>query len=195
MCICIGTDTDRAVFVNNISRPYSFLVLAIKYLLACIYIHAGKAMGEGNKWYYYSRRTQSRITASGYWQSIGVEEPIYSNSAQKVIGTKKYCAFYIGDPQLSQGVRTNWIMQEYKLSDSSSSSSRSSSRRRSSRNSNTIVSQCATKYVTSKEKTMILKFKLIQVTCTYECTSYNKTGSITSFCHVRYDMSGVHITC
>ncbi|KAK4476878.1 hypothetical protein RD792_016042 [Penstemon davidsonii] len=91
----------------------------------------GKAMAEGNKWYFYSRRTQSRITGSGYWQSIGVEEAIYSGGGgQKVIGMKKYCAFYIGEP--SEGVQTNWIMQEYRLSDSTSTS-RSSSRRRNSK--------------------------------------------------------------
>ncbi|KAI3445698.1 hypothetical protein Pfo_002363 [Paulownia fortunei] len=89
----------------------------------------GKAMAEGNKWYFYSRRTQSRITGSGYWQSVGVEEPIYSSGGQRV-GMKKYNAFYIGEP--SEGVKTNWIMQEYRLSDSSSTS-RSSSRRRNSK--------------------------------------------------------------
>lgn len=93
-------------------------------------LDAGKAMSEGNKWYFYSRRTQSRITGSGYWQPVGVEETIYSSGGQRV-GMKKYNAFYIGQP--SEGVKTNWIMQEYRLSDSSSSSSRSSSRRRNSK--------------------------------------------------------------
>ncbi|KAL3620909.1 hypothetical protein CASFOL_035821 [Castilleja foliolosa] len=90
----------------------------------------GKAMVEGNKWYFYSRRTQNRVTGSGYWQTIGVEEPIYSNSGQKIIGMKKYNAFFVGEP--SEGARTNWIMQEYRQSDSSSTS-RSSSRRRNSK--------------------------------------------------------------
>ncbi|GFP87088.1 nac transcription factor onac010 [Phtheirospermum japonicum] len=77
----------------------------------------GKAMGEGKKWYFYSRRTQSRITGSGYWQSIGVEEPIYSSGGQK-IGMKKCCAFYIGEPW--EGVKTNWIMHEYRVLSSNS---------------------------------------------------------------------------
>lgn len=83
-------------------------------------------MCEGNKWYFYSRRTQSRVSASGYWQQIGIEEAIYS-SGQRV-GMKKFNAFYVGQP--SQGVVTNWIMQEYRLSDSSSSARSSSSRSR-----------------------------------------------------------------
>lgn len=84
-------------------------------------------MAEGKKWYFYSRRTQNRITGGGYWQTIGVEEPIYSNGGKKV-GMKKYSAFYIGE-----GVKTNWIMHEYRISTSSSS--------RSSRKSSKIVSK------------------------------------------------------
>ncbi|KAL7119446.1 hypothetical protein ACP275_02G063600 [Erythranthe tilingii] len=102
----------------------------------------GKAMGEGNKWYFYSRRAQTRITASGYWSSIGVEEPIYSSASGQRIGMKKYNAFYLGE--FSEGTKTNWIMQEYRLSgsststntrssSSSSSSSSSPSRRRNSK--------------------------------------------------------------
>ncbi|XP_055814845.1 NAC domain-containing protein 104 [Solanum dulcamara] len=88
----------------------------------------GKAMAEGNKWYFYSRRTHSRITENGYWKSLGVDEPIFSNDNNNV-GMKKYYAFYIGEP--SEGVKTNWVMQEFSLnSDSSSGSSRSSSKRR-----------------------------------------------------------------
>ncbi|KZV56914.1 hypothetical protein F511_21805 [Dorcoceras hygrometricum] len=86
----------------------------------------GKAMGEGNKWYFYSRRTQVRATGSGYWQSLGVEEPIYTSAGSKV-GIKKYCAFHIGEP--AQGVKTNWIMEEYRLSDHASTHRASRSRR------------------------------------------------------------------
>ncbi|KAL2254389.1 NAC domain-containing protein 104-like [Sesamum indicum] len=100
----------------------------------------GKAMGEGNKWYFYSRRTKSRVSGSGYWQSIGVEEPIYSSTnGHNVIGLKKYSAFYIGEPSGSQAVKTNWIMQEYRLSSDSTSSTRSSTSSRRSRNSKNII--------------------------------------------------------
>lgn len=94
----------------------------------------GKAMAEGNKWYFYSRRTQSRITENGYWKSLGVDEPISSSSSDInniIVGMKKYYAFNIGEPP--EGHKTNWVMQEYSLSDHSSSaspSSRSSSRRK-----------------------------------------------------------------
>nr|XP_009762859.1 PREDICTED: NAC transcription factor 25 isoform X2 [Nicotiana sylvestris] len=66
----------------------------------------GKAMAEGNKWYFYSRRTQSRITGNGYWKSLGLDEPIFSSSSCDKVGIKKYYAFYIGEPP--EGVKTNW---------------------------------------------------------------------------------------
>lgn len=79
-------------------------------------------MGEGRQWYFYSRKTQERVTSNGYWGSMGMDEPIYTSSTHKKVGIKKYLTFYLGDSQ------TNWIMQEYSLPDSSSSSSRSSKR-------------------------------------------------------------------
>ncbi|KAI5356127.1 hypothetical protein L3X38_009022 [Prunus dulcis] len=57
----------------------------------------GKALREGNKWYFYSRRTQNRVTSNGYWKALGVEEPVITrsscNSTHKV-GMKRYLAFY-----------------------------------------------------------------------------------------------------
>ncbi|CAK9160463.1 unnamed protein product [Ilex paraguariensis] len=85
----------------------------------------GKAMGEGNTWYFYSRRAENRITENGYWKMVGVEEPIFSSGGQKV-GMKKYYAFHIDEPP--EDTKTNWIMQEFRLSDTGSSS-KSSKRR------------------------------------------------------------------
>ncbi|XP_031129979.1 NAC domain-containing protein 104-like [Ipomoea triloba] len=89
----------------------------------------GKAMAEGRKWYFYSRRTSRRMTENGFWKPLGVEEPIFSSSgAGQKVGMKKYYAFYVGEPP--EGDKTDWVMQEYRLSDySASTSSRSSSRR------------------------------------------------------------------
>lgn len=91
----------------------------------------GKAMAEGNKWYFYSRRTQSRVTGNGYWKGIGVDEPILSSTSGQKLGMKRCYVFYVGEP--SDGAKTNWIMQEYRLSaeNGSSGSSRSSKKRHS----------------------------------------------------------------
>ncbi|GMJ12948.1 Arabidopsis NAC domain containing protein 104, xylem NAC domain 1 [Hibiscus trionum] len=88
----------------------------------------GKALGEGNRWYFYSRRTPNRSTGNGYWKPMGTDEPVVSSNSSKKVGVKKYFVFYIGEPGPA-GVKTNWIMQEYRLSDSDSGSSRSSKRR------------------------------------------------------------------
>ncbi|XP_057466457.1 NAC domain-containing protein 104-like [Actinidia eriantha] len=85
----------------------------------------GKAMAEGNKWYFFSRKTANRITGKGYWKPLGVDEPIFT-SASKKVGMKKYYVFYSCEE--TEEVKTNWIMQEYRLSESGSSS-RSSKRR------------------------------------------------------------------
>nr|WLK83184.1 NAC protein 10 [Casuarina equisetifolia] len=86
----------------------------------------GKALAEGNKWYFYSRTTETRVTNNGYWKAMGVEEPVINGSGSKV-GMKKHLAFFIGEAP--SGIKTNWTMQEYRLPDSAGSSSRSSKRR------------------------------------------------------------------
>lgn len=96
-------------------------------------MYVGMAMAEGGKCYFYSRKTQSRVTGSGYWQPFGAKDELIYSSSGRRIGIKKYYEFYIGEPN-SQGVKTNWVMQEFRLSGSSSSSTRSSRSRRSSNN-------------------------------------------------------------
>ncbi|XP_042513014.1 NAC domain-containing protein 104-like [Macadamia integrifolia] len=84
-----------------------------------------KALRGENQWYYFSRRTPNRVSTNGYWKTMDLDEPIVSNSSKK-LGMKKYLVFYIG--QAPAGIKTNWIMQEYRLSDSGSSSKSSRSR-------------------------------------------------------------------
>ncbi|KAL7001955.1 hypothetical protein U1Q18_003103 [Sarracenia purpurea var. burkii] len=85
-------------------------------------------MREGNKWYFFSRKTQSRVTANGYWKALGVDEPVFTSTGDgKKVGMKKHYGFYIGESPA--GTKTNWIMQEYSLSESASTSYRSSKRR------------------------------------------------------------------
>ncbi|KAI4299055.1 hypothetical protein L6164_032552 [Bauhinia variegata] len=87
----------------------------------------GKALAEGNQWYYYSRRTQNRVTGNGFWKAMGIEEAVVTSSSNKRVGMKKYYMFYMGEA--SNGIKTNWIMEEYRLPDCASSSSRSSKRK------------------------------------------------------------------
>ncbi|OIV96213.1 hypothetical protein TanjilG_14890 [Lupinus angustifolius] len=86
----------------------------------------GTALAEGNQWYYYSRRTQNRVTENGYWKATGIEEAVVTRSSNKRVGMKKYFVFYVGE-SIADGIKTNWIMQEYSLLDSASSTSKTKS--------------------------------------------------------------------
>ncbi|CAH9082026.1 unnamed protein product [Cuscuta europaea] len=82
----------------------------------------GKAMAEGKKWYFYSRRSSSRMTENGFWKPVGVDEPIFSSSgtAGDKVGMKKCYAFYVGE-QTEGAIKTDWVMHEYRLSNHSAS--------------------------------------------------------------------------
>ncbi|RZC54463.1 hypothetical protein C5167_013319 [Papaver somniferum] len=97
----------------------------------------GKALaGDYNQWYFFSRRTSNRISASGYWMALDdnlVDEPILlpnNHKKTKVAGLKRCLGFY-----LAHGLKTNWIMHEYRLTDSRGRGSSSSSSSISSRSS------------------------------------------------------------
>ncbi|XP_058209021.1 NAC domain-containing protein 104-like [Rhododendron vialii] len=97
----------------------------------------GKALAEGNKWYYFSRKTQNRISGSGFWKPLGVDEPVFCTSTgSKKVGMKKHFVFY-KTTEATAEVKTNfgYIMQEFRLSDcgSTSTSGRSSKRKRKSK--------------------------------------------------------------
>ncbi|CAA2959652.1 NAC transcription factor 29-like [Olea europaea subsp. europaea] len=80
-------------------------------------------IGE-NEWYFFTPRDRkypnglrpNRAAVSGYWKATGTDKAIYSGS--KYVGIKKSLVFYKGRPP--KGVKTDWIMHEYRLSESRS---------------------------------------------------------------------------
>ncbi|KAK7309809.1 hypothetical protein RJT34_06846 [Clitoria ternatea] len=72
-----------------------------------------------NEWYFFSPRERkypngvrpNRATVSGYWKATGTDKAIYSGN--KHIGVKKALVFYKGRPP--KGLKTDWIMHEYRL--------------------------------------------------------------------------------
>ncbi|KAL1317524.1 hypothetical protein AAHE18_15G140200 [Arachis hypogaea] len=76
------------------------------------------SFGE-NEWYFLSPRDRkypngvrpNRATVSGYWKATGTDKAIYSGS--KHVGVKKALVFYKGRPP--KGIKTDWIMHEYRL--------------------------------------------------------------------------------
>ncbi|KAK3197950.1 hypothetical protein Dsin_021365 [Dipteronia sinensis] len=87
------------------------------------------AFGE-KEWYFFSPRDRkypngarpNRAAASGYWKATGTDKIILATAGggvgggvQENIGVKKALVFYKGRPP--KGIKTNWIMHEYRLTD------------------------------------------------------------------------------
>lgn len=107
---------------------FGLLVLFCKLLFCCCW-SAKAAFGE-KEWYFFSPRDRkypngarpNRAAASGYWKATGTDKIILASSfaaaggAQENIGVKKALVFYKGRPP--KGIKTNWIMHEYRLAES-----------------------------------------------------------------------------
>jgi hypothetical protein len=74
-----------------------------------------------NEWFFFSPRDRkypngarpNRAAGSGYWKATGTDKAILSTPASENIGVKKALVFYQGKPP--KGVKTDWIMHEYRL--------------------------------------------------------------------------------
>lgn len=83
----------------------------------------GKAIFGEKEWYFFSPRDRkypngsrpNRVAGSGYWKATGTDK-IITTEGRKV-GIKKALVFYVG--KAPKGTKTNWIMHEYRLLDSS----------------------------------------------------------------------------
>uniref|UniRef100_A0ACD5X151 Uncharacterized protein n=1 Tax=Avena sativa TaxID=4498 RepID=A0ACD5X151_AVESA len=81
-----------------------------------------KAAGaqDSKEWYFFSPRDRkypngsrpNRAAGTGYWKATGADKPVGSPRA---VAIKKALVFYAGKPP--KGVKTNWIMHEYRLAD------------------------------------------------------------------------------
>ncbi|CAH8257601.1 unnamed protein product [Arabidopsis lyrata] len=83
-----------------------------------------------NEWYFFSPRERkypngvrpNRAAVSGYWKATGTDKAIHSGSSN--VGVKKALVFYKGRPP--KGIKTDWIMHEYRLHDSRKASTKRS---------------------------------------------------------------------
>lgn len=113
---------DQLLLVTFLSVVY-LLELKICVLLA---LSAKATFGE-KEWYFFSPRDRkypngarpNRAAASGYWKATGTDKTIMTmvtpGGGQQNIGVKKALVFYKGRPP--KGVKTNWIMHEYRLAE------------------------------------------------------------------------------
>ncbi|XP_038987690.1 NAC transcription factor 25 [Phoenix dactylifera] len=85
----------------------------------------GKANYGEQEWYFFSPRDRkypngarpNRAAPSGYWKATGTDKPILTSGGAHKVGVKKALVFYGGKPP--KGIKTDWIMHEYRLADSS----------------------------------------------------------------------------
>lgn len=76
------------------------------------------------EWYFFTPRDRkyrngfrpNRAAGDGYWKATGADKPIRSNGVAVPVGFRKALVFYRGKPP--KGNKTNWIMHEYRVSDS-----------------------------------------------------------------------------
>ncbi|XP_040986432.1 NAC transcription factor 56-like [Juglans microcarpa x Juglans regia] len=82
-----------------------------------------KATFGEQEWYFFSPRDRkypngarpNRTATSGYWKATGTDKPVISSGSNQKVGVKKALVFYGGKPP--KGIKTNWIMHEYRLAD------------------------------------------------------------------------------
>ncbi|KAE8723508.1 hypothetical protein F3Y22_tig00012370pilonHSYRG00111 [Hibiscus syriacus] len=115
----------------TISRKRLALILCLFQLLQrLIYtnlIHGNcqATFGE-QEWYFFSPRDRkypngvrpNRAATSGYWKATGTDKPVLTAGGTQKVGVKKALVFYGGKPP--KGIKTSWIMHEYRLADNKS---------------------------------------------------------------------------
>ncbi|KAL9254255.1 ATAF2-like protein [Drosera capensis] len=92
----------------------------------------GMASYGEKEWYFFSPRDRkypngsrpNRAAGTGFWKATGADKPI---GKPKTLGIKKALVFYAG--KASKGIKTNWIMHEYRLADVDRSAGKKTNRR------------------------------------------------------------------
>lgn len=77
-----------------------------------------KALYGEKEWYFFSPRDRkypngsrpNRAAGAGYWKATGADKAV---GKPKTLGIKKALVFYAG--KAPRGIKTNWIMHEYRL--------------------------------------------------------------------------------
>ncbi|KAF5185292.1 Nac domain-containing protein [Thalictrum thalictroides] len=116
--------TDEELVMHYLCRKCASLSISVP-IIAEIDLYKydpwqlpGLAVYGEKEWYFFSPRDRkypngsrpNRAAGSGYWKATGADKPIGN---PKPIAIKKALVFYAG--KAPKGVKTNWIMHEYRL--------------------------------------------------------------------------------
>ncbi|KAK9072528.1 hypothetical protein SSX86_008962 [Deinandra increscens subsp. villosa] len=120
--------TDEELIVHYLSRKSRSTSESVSIIADVdLYKHDPWELPEmalfGTKeWYFFTSRDRkypngsrpNRATGNGYWKATGSDKPVKSKSdPNTTIGIKKSLVFYAGKGV--KGMKTNWIMHEYRL--------------------------------------------------------------------------------
>ncbi|GJN22894.1 hypothetical protein PR202_gb10499 [Eleusine coracana subsp. coracana] len=80
-----------------------------------------RALFGTREWYFFTPRDRkypngsrpNRAAGNGYWKATGADKPVAPKG--RTLGIKKALVFYAG--KAPRGVKTDWIMHEYRLAD------------------------------------------------------------------------------
>ncbi|XP_042469416.1 NAC domain-containing protein 68-like [Zingiber officinale] len=75
------------------------------------------------EWYFFTPRDRkyqngsrpNRAAGRGYWKATGADKPVSLPGSHRPLGIKKALVYYHG--KAPKGVKTDWIMHEYRLAD------------------------------------------------------------------------------
>lgn len=102
---------------------FNFLIFFCNFFV----VFAELALYGEKEWYFFSPRDRkypngsrpNRAAGTGYWKATGADKHI---GKPKALGIKKALVFYAG--KAPKGVKTNWIMHEYRLANVDRSASK-----------------------------------------------------------------------
>nr|AXF54229.1 NAC8 [Cucurbita pepo] len=122
--------TDEELVVHYLKKKATSLPLPVA-IIAEVDLYKydpwelpAKACYGEEEWYFFSPRDRkypngarpNRAATSGYWKATGTDKPVIALSeGNRKVGVKKALVFYGGKPP--KGIKTNWIMHEYRLAD------------------------------------------------------------------------------
>ncbi|XP_010257746.1 PREDICTED: NAC domain-containing protein 68-like [Nelumbo nucifera] len=133
--------TDEELVVHYLCRKASYQCLPVP-IIAEVDLYKydpwqlpEKALFGTKEWYFFTPRDRkypngsrpNRAAGRGYWKATGADKPIRPTGSARHVGIKKALVFYCG--KAPKGIKTNWIMHEYRLTESNLRSNKNGSLR------------------------------------------------------------------